>query len=166
MTGIDIHGVKADTFTATWYVTYYTIYFINSWSLWIRTTHVINGTSQELCALVVLSWSLEKVNFFYIIQIYFICFRISLNPLRQARKVGLMDPLLLIWINFNPSMDKSPYALKSMGWNYLSIPKLRKLYRWSLGMDKWLIPHSKIDLITYSCWDCSWSMLVKGAPGK
>ena len=24
-----------------------------------------------------------------------------------------------------------------MGWNYLSIPKLQRLHRWSLGMDKW-----------------------------
>ena len=24
-----------------------------------------------------------------------------------------------------------------MGWNYSSIPKLQRLYRWSLGMDKW-----------------------------
>ena len=27
-----------------------------------------------------------------------------------------------------------------MGWNYLSIPKLQRLFRWSLGMDKWFHP--------------------------
>ena len=27
-----------------------------------------------------------------------------------------------------------------MGWNYLSIPKLERLHRWSLGMDKWFYP--------------------------
>ena len=27
-----------------------------------------------------------------------------------------------------------------MGLNYLSIPKLQRLYRWSLGMDKWFHP--------------------------
>ena len=28
------------------------------------------------------------------------------------------------------------HAQKSVGWNYLSIPKLQRLHRWSLGMDK------------------------------
>ena len=27
-----------------------------------------------------------------------------------------------------------------MGWNYWSIPKLQRLHRWSLGMDKWFHP--------------------------
>ena len=27
-----------------------------------------------------------------------------------------------------------------MGWNYFSIPKLQRLHRWSLGMDKWFHP--------------------------
>ena len=27
-----------------------------------------------------------------------------------------------------------------MEWNYLSIPKLQRLHRWSLGMDKWFHP--------------------------
>ena len=27
-----------------------------------------------------------------------------------------------------------------MGWNYLSIPKLQRLHRWSLGMDKYFHP--------------------------
>ena len=27
-----------------------------------------------------------------------------------------------------------------MGWNHLSIPKLQRLYRWSLGMDNWFHP--------------------------
>ena len=27
-----------------------------------------------------------------------------------------------------------------MGWNYLSIPKLQRCNRWSLGMDKWFYP--------------------------
>ena len=27
-----------------------------------------------------------------------------------------------------------------MGWNYLSIPKLQRCNRWSLGMDKWFHP--------------------------
>ena len=45
-------------------------------------------------------------------------------------------PLLLTWFNFNPSMDKQLHAQNSVWWNYLSIPKLQRLHRWSLGMDK------------------------------
>ena len=37
---------------------------------------------------------------------------------------------------FNPRMDKWLHALLGVGWNYLSIPKLQRFYRWSLGMDK------------------------------
>ena len=48
----------------------------------------------------------------------------------------LQGPLLLTWINFNHSMDKQLHTLKSVGWNYLSIPKLQRLQQLSLGMDK------------------------------
>ena len=34
------------------------------------------------------------------------------------------------------SMDKWLHPLLSMGWSYISIPKLQRLHRWSLGMDK------------------------------
>ena len=44
--------------------------------------------------------------------------------------------LLLTWFNFNPGMDKQSHANKGVGWNYLSIPKLHRLHRWSLGIDK------------------------------
>ena len=47
-----------------------------------------------------------------------------------------LGPLLLTWFNFNPSMDKQLHPLWSVGWNYLSIPKLQRCNRWSLGMDK------------------------------
>ena len=65
--------------------------------------------------------------------------------------LGLMDnmirclgPLLLTWINFNPSMDKKSYAQESMGWNYLSIPKLQLCN---------FISHIIMGVITYPCWD-------------
>ena len=48
--------------------------------------------------------------------------------------------LLLIWINFNPIMDKYVHQLKSVGRNYLSIPKLPWCSRWSLWMEKEFIP--------------------------
>ena len=44
-------------------------------------------------------------------------------------------PLLLTWFNFNSSMDSNFIPGKSVGWNYLSIPKLPRLHRWSLLMD-------------------------------
>ena len=34
-------------------------------------------------------------------------------------------PLLLTWINFNPSMDKWSHAQYSVGGNYISIPKFQ-----------------------------------------
>ena len=34
----------------------------------------------------------------------------------------------------------SGYMPKNVGWNYLSIPKLQRLHRWSLGMDKLFHP--------------------------
>ena len=43
---------------------------------------------------------------------------------------------LLLWIKSNPLRDKQLHLLQSVGWNCLSIPKLRQCSRWSLGMDK------------------------------
>ena len=45
-------------------------------------------------------------------------------------------PLLLTWINFNPSMAKYLHPILSVGWNYISIHKLQRRSRWSLWMDK------------------------------
>ena len=50
--------------------------------------------------------------------------------------VSLLCPFLVTWFNLNPSMDIQSYALGSAGWNYLSIPKLQRCSRCSLGMDK------------------------------
>ena len=44
---------------------------------------------------------------------------------RVAWRHSELGPLLLIWINSNPSMDKKLYPLWSVGWNYLSIIKLQ-----------------------------------------
>ena len=44
------------------------------------------------------------------------------------------EPLLLTWINFNPSIDKQSHAQLSVGLNYLSILKLQQWYGWSLGI--------------------------------
>ena len=43
---------------------------------------------------------------------------------------------LRTWNNLNPSMDNESHAQYSVGWNYLPTPKLQRLYRWSLRMDK------------------------------
>ena len=50
--------------------------------------------------------------------------------------VCYLGPLSITWFNFNHRMDKLSHNLQSVGWNYLSIPKLQRLHRWSLGMDK------------------------------
>ena len=42
----------------------------------------------------------------------------------------------LLLININPSMGESPHAQWYIVCNYSSIPKLQRLHRWSLGMDK------------------------------
>ena len=44
-------------------------------------------------------------------------------------------PLLLTWFNLNLYMNKKSFAQYSVGWNYLSIPKLEQLHHWILGMD-------------------------------
>ena len=44
-------------------------------------------------------------------------------------------PLLLTWMNFNPSMNRELHPLKCVGWNHLSIPWLQQCNRWSLGLD-------------------------------
>ena len=48
---------------------------------------------------------------------------------------GYQWPLLLTWFNFNPRMDKQSHAQWSVRRNNLSIPKLQRCKRWSLGMD-------------------------------
>ena len=64
-------------------------------------------------------------------------------------------PLLLTWINFNPSMDMYSHPLWSVGWNYLSFHKLQRCTRWSLLIDKQFstVPHFTRQVITYLCWD-------------
>ena len=42
---------------------------------------------------------------------------------------------LLTWINFSPNMDKLLQQVLSVGWNYLSIPKLVRCQCWCLEMD-------------------------------
>ena len=56
------------------------------------------------------------------------------------KRAKYQRPLLLTWIHFNPSMDKPYLPQINVEWNYLYIPKLQWLHRWSLGMDKWFHP--------------------------
>ena len=58
----------------------------------------------------------------------------------QASLLGPGTPLLT-WFNLSPSMDKYSHARYSVGWNYLSIPKLQRCkFGGSLEMDKWFHP--------------------------
>ena len=43
-------------------------------------------------------------------------------------------------VNSNPNMDNYSHEQLSVGLNYLSIPKLERLRRWSLGMNKYFHP--------------------------
>ena len=61
--------------------------------------------------------------------------------------------ILFTWIDFNLSMDNSLHPLWSVRWNYVSIPKLQLLNRWSLGVDKYFHP------------TLGYTMLIKGTPG-
>ena len=54
----------------------------------------------------------------------------------RHEEAHVMGSLISTWINLIHSMDKSSHAQSSVGWNYLSIPKLQRFNRWSLGMYK------------------------------
>ena len=64
-----------------------------------------------------------------------------------------LRPVLLIWFDFNPSMDIWVHAQQSVGWNNLSTTKLQRLHQW---ISKWIsnfTPQFVITVITYPCWD-------------
>ena len=46
--------------------------------------------------------------------------------MQLSKSVGLQWSLWWTWFNFNLSMDMWSYAQLSVGWNYLSIPKLQR----------------------------------------
>ena len=50
-----------------------------------------------------------------------------------------LGPLLLTWINFDISSNV-------LGWNYSSIPKIKRLYRVSLGLDKYFHRHTLLGM--------------------
>ena len=51
----------------------------------------------------------------------------------------------------------------SVGWKYVSISKLQRLHRCSLGWIRNFIPHFMMNAIIYSCCDYFFFMLVKGS---
>ena len=64
----------------------------------------------------------------------------------------VLGPHLLTPINFNANMDMELQPLSSVGWNYLSIPKLDA----TVQVLEWInnfIPHLPGHVITYPCWD-------------
>ena len=69
----------------------------------------------------------------------------------------------------DPSMDKWSHAQQSTGWSYLSIPKLQRCNRWSLGMEKqfhltFYNGGNYISMLGLKSTD--YSMLVKGATAE
>ena len=51
-----------------------------------------------------------------------------------------------------------------MGWKYPSIPKLQRLHRWSLGMDKQFHPMLYHECNYLSILGLKWNLVSKGAP--
>ena len=69
---------------------------------------------------------------------------------------GVQGPILLTQINFNPSMDDLSRAQLSVGWNYLSIPKLQRIcivevWEWTSNFMTYFIVY----VITFPYWDQS-----------
>ena len=56
---------------------------------------------------------------------------------------------LLTYIYFNPSMENQLHLSKTVGWNYLSIPKLQRLDRWDWEWISNFIPQFALYVITY-----------------
>ena len=74
-----------------------------------------------------------------------------------------LGPLLLTWFNLNPSMDKLSHGRWSVGWNYLSTPKLQSC---TVEVWEWIrnfIPHFVMVVITYPCWDSNGHVSKKGS---
>ena len=53
--------------------------------------------------------------------------------------LNIRDPLL-IWINFNPSMDKISHGQSNMGWNRSITSKFQRCSRWNLVINKYCHP--------------------------
>ena len=71
-------------------------------------------------------------------------------------------PILLSWINFNPSMDKWSHTKYNVECNHLFHSQTSKfapsqVWEWIINF----IPHFTVDVITYPHSCESWSMLVK-----
>ena len=64
----------------------------------------------------------------------------TIHTLHFTVVIWYQGPLLLTWVDSNLHMDKQSQAQLSVGWNYLSFPKLQRLHHWSLGMDKYFHP--------------------------
>ena len=65
----------------------------------------------------------------------------------------VLGPLLLTWINFNPSMDKYLHTQKNVG--EITYPFLN-FNGATVDVQEWIskfIPHFMMDVITYPCWD-------------
>ena len=76
-------------------------------------------------------------------------FRPSLYSLTWWHGITLIPAWISNCIRHKVWDDKLP---RLAGWNYLSVPKLQRCSRCSLGMDRWFHPHFSDHVITYSCW--------------
>ena len=56
----------------------------------------------------------------------------------------------VLYVYFNPSMDKQLHQLQSVGWNYLSILELQRRSHLRLQMDRSIQFNGPVHI--YPCW--------------
>ena len=88
--------------------------------------------------------------------------------LSMAQQAGLTEFIFPnIWCPFwymDNIMDKGLYPLQSVRWNYISTPDFSGSTTWVWVWKGNFISHFSVRVITYPCWELSWSMSVKGGP--
>ena len=67
----------------------------------------------------------------------------------------------MVWLEYQDGYVIT--SIINVGWNYLSLLKLQRLHRWSLGMDNKFHPKCYLAHEYLSMLGC-WSMFVKGSP--
>ena len=66
--------------------------------------------------------------------------RCNCNAINFLISWDISGPFYWHGLTLIPAWIKNHLPSINVGWNYLSIPKLQRLHRWSLGMDKLCLP--------------------------
>ena len=96
---------------------------LNTWKVtWNEARHLSTPTRHSVTSM--LGSKIRDLSSMLVHQVH-----------QKTNKTLVCRPLLTKCSNFNLNMDKKLYPFKSVGWNYLPIPKPYRCSRWSLGMD-------------------------------